>query len=428
MTQFLLSNLVYWMQAMFSSALPEDRPCSLRYRGVSSVLPHSRENEMSTALFSRRDFSRTVGQSLALAVAAPHLLTPNAKDREPASSPAASGVIRISANENPYGPSPKAIAAMAASGGIAARYPDVAHWQMCDALAKFHGVTRDNIVLGCGSGEILRVADVAFLAPGLNAVAAEPTFESVLEYSRVMRADAVKIPLTADHRHDLPRMAAACTSKTGLVYVCNPNNPTGTIVSRAEMADFIPRVPATALILVDEAYFHFVEDPGYDTALGWIGEHPNVVVVRTFSKVYGMAGMRLGYAVGAKETIARMRPHLLYSNANATVLAAAETSLGDTEYVASCRQRINGTRQWLADQLAKDGWQVVPSHTNFVMIDMTRDVQPIIESFRERNIDVGRRFPSMSNFLRVTIGTQPEMEKFLVAFREIAAQGSSKAA
>jgi len=152
------------------------------------------------------------------------------------------------------------------------------------------------------------------------------------------------------------------------------------------------------------------------------------VVVRTFSKVYGMAGMRLGYAVGAKETIARMRPHLLNSNANAAVLSAAETSLGDTEYVASCRERINGTRQWLMGQLAKKGWQVVPSQTNFVMIDMTRDVRPVIESFRDRNIEVGRRFPSMSNFLRVTIGTQPEMEKFLVAFREIAATGSSKAA
>jgi histidinol-phosphate aminotransferase len=141
-----------------------------------------------------------------------------------------------------------------------------------------------------------------------------------------------------------------------------------------------------------------------------------------------MAGMRLGYAVGAEETIARMRPHLLYSNANAPVLAAAETSLGDAEYVASCRRRINGTRQWLVDQLAKDGWQVVPSQTNFVMIDMTRDVRPIIETFRARNIEVGRRFPSMSNFLRVTIGTQPEMESFLATFREIAASASSKAA
>jgi histidinol-phosphate aminotransferase len=213
-----------------------------------------------------------------------------------------------------------------------------------------------------------------------------------------------------------------------MVYVCNPNNPTGTIVTRNEMAEFIARVPATALILVDEAYYHFVEDPGYETALGWIREHPNVVVVRTFSKVYGMAGMRLGYAVGAKDTIARMRPHLLNSNANAAVLSAAETSLGDTEYVASCRQRINGTRLWLVDQLAKEDWQVVPSHTNFVMIDMTRDVRPVIESFRDRNIEVGRRFPSMSNFLRVTIGTRPEMENFLLAFREIAATASPKAA
>jgi len=383
---------------------------------------------MSTALLSRRDFSRTIGQSLAAAVAAPHLLASRTKRPEAAHPSAASGVIRISANENPYGPSPKAIAAMAALGGIAARYPDVAHREMCDALAKLHGVTRDNIVLGCGSGEILRVADVAFLSAGQNAVAAEPTFEAVLERASMLRAEPVKIALTADHRHDLPRMAAASTSKTGLVYVCNPNNPTGTIVTRNEMAEFIPRVPATALILVDEAYYHFVEDPGYETALGWIHEHPNVLVTRTFSKVYGMAGMRLGYAVGAKDTLARMRPHLLNSNANAAVLAAAATSLGDAEWVASCRQRINGTRKWLVDQLAKEGWQVVPSQANFVMIDMGRDVEPIIEAFRARHIEVGRRFPSMSNFLRVTIGTRPEMESFLAAFREMAASAPSKAA
>ncbi|MGB0037100.1 MAG: histidinol-phosphate transaminase [Candidatus Acidiferrales bacterium] len=380
---------------------------------------------MSNAIFSRRDFSRVIGQSLALALAAPHFRAAAAR---PNVNPSRADAVRINANENPYGPPPKALEALATCGGIACRYPNDEYVQMIDALAQLHGVGRDNIVLGCGSTEILRVADMAFLKPGQNVVAAEPTFEAVLEYARVTRAEPVKVPLTPDHRHDLPKMAAACTSKTGLVYICNPNNPTGTIVSRDEIADFIPRVPSSTLILIDEAYHHFVENPRYATSLEWIGKHPNIVIARTFSKIYGMAGMRLGYAVGAKETIARMREHLVEDNANAAVLSAAMVSLGDTGHIASCRKRLNDTRRWVTDQLGKDGWTVVPSEANFVMIDMGRDVRPIIQEFRTRNILVGRRFPSMGNFLRVSIGTQPDMESFLSAFREIASADKSKAA
>ena len=415
---------------------------------------------MAKLNFSRREFSRTLTGALAAACAAPGLLgaasTGAAKETaDPSGCPARAGhvgmtargetagsgvkagpsgaslretpfgmtdgkIIRISANENPYGPSPKAKAALDVCDGVAARYPDGAERAMEEELARFHGVKRENILLGCGSGEILRVADVAFVRPGMNAVAAEPTFEAVLNYVGVLRAEPVKVALTSDHRHDLQRMAAACTSKTGLVYVCNPNNPTATIVRKAELSDFIPRVPATTTILVDEAYFHFVEDPAYGSAMGWIGEHPNVVVARTFSKVYGMAGMRLGYAVGAKETIARMRERTLYSNANAGVLAAALASLNDEEYVAKCRGQINGTREWVTGELKKDGREVVESHANFFMVNMGTDVKPVIEAFRAKGIEVGRRFPSMGNYLRVTVGTREEMEAFLGAFREIA--------
>jgi histidinol-phosphate aminotransferase len=329
------------------------------------------------------------------------------------------GFIRLDANENPYGPSPKAMDVLAACGQIAPRYPDAAYAPLMDALAKSHGVKRENILLGCGSSEILRVADMAFLAPGQNIVAAEPTFEAVLDYSRVTRAEPVKVPLTADHRHDLPRMAATCTSKTGLVYICNPNNPTGTIVSRDEMAEFVRRVPPTTLILVDEAYHHFVDDPRYSSVVDWIPEHPNIVVARTFSKIYGLAGMRLGYAVGTKETIARMNEQTLQDNCNAAVLAAALVSLGDSDYVASSRNRIIRTRQWLTSELAKDGRSFTDSQANFLMISLSSSVQPIIEQFHARGILVGRLFPSMSNYLRVTIGTQPEMESFLAAFRVI---------
>lgn len=380
---------------------------------------------MSQSLFTRRDFSRTIGRSLALTFAMPGIRSSFAAELP---EEATGGIIRLNANENPYGPSPKALEAIATCGVSAARYPDPVLPRMREAIAQLHGVKPENILLGCGSGEVLRVADLAFLAPGQNVVAAEPTFEAVLSYARVTHADGEKIPLTADHRHDLPRMAAACTSKTAIVYVCNPNNPTGTIVRREQMKEFVERVPPATLILVDEAYYHFPDDPGYSSVIDWIGEHPNIVVARTFSKVYGLAGMRLGYAVGSKETIVKMGRHTLWDNCNVGVLPAALASLTDAEHVESCRSRLNRTRRWLMNELAKEGRGFTDSQANFLMIDMGTDVQPIIEQFRVRNILLGRRFPSMSNFLRVTIGTQPEMETFLAALREIAPARASKAA
>jgi histidinol-phosphate aminotransferase len=387
---------------------------------------------MSRMIFSRREFSRVFGKSFAFALAAPRLLgTPNAVAiKKNAGVAAAAGVdagaggpIQLNYNENPYGPSPKAREAFAACAQSAARYPDHAYREVEDALAQVHGVQRENILLGCGSTEILRVADAAFLAPGKNIVAAEPTFEAVLEYAEVTKAQAVKIPLTADFRHDLPRMAGACTSKTGLVYLCNPNNPTGTIVSRDEMGAFFERVPPTTLILVDEAYHHLVDDPAYASALEWHGKYTNVVVARTFSKVYGMAGMRLGYAVGAKETILAMREYSLQDNGNSAVLAATLASLSDQQHVNESQNKLIQTRKWTNAELTRDKRRFIPSQGNFLMIDMGTDVKPIVDRFKERGILVGRRFVSMPNYMRVTIGTQPEMEQFMSALREISPTG-----
>ncbi|MGB8524652.1 MAG: histidinol-phosphate transaminase [Candidatus Acidiferrales bacterium] len=379
---------------------------------------------MPNSLFSRRDFSRTIG-SLAVAFAVPRLPL-RLDDRR--NLTASENAIHLNFNENPYGPSPKALNALDSCGPVAARYPHATNLRLADALAKNYNVSRENIALGCGSTEILRCVDMAFLGPGKNIVVAQPTFEAVLEYARITQATPVRIPLTADHRHDLRKMAAACTSKTGVVYVCNPNNPTGTIVTREELASFVPAVLPSTLILVDEAYFDFADDPHYGSVAEWTQKYPNLVIARTFSKIYGMAGMRLGYAVGAKETIARISEQALQDNGNAAVLAAGLASLGDTDHVLSCRDKINGTRRWLCGELAKDGRSYIPSQTNFVMIDMHTDVQPIIDQFAARNILVGRRFPSMNNFLRITIGTQQETETFVAALREIAPARDSEAA
>ncbi len=325
--------------------------------------------------------------------------------------------VLLNSNENPYGPSAKALEAAAKAAPN--RYPDGLEEEARAAIAAHHGVPPEQILLGCGSSEILRMADMAFSGPSRRVVAAEPTFEAVLMFAKVLHVDGVKVPLTADFRHDLPRMAEACDASTGLVYVCNPNNPTGTIVSGDEMAAFASRVPAGTTILVDEAYHHFVEDGRYRSACGLLAAHANVVVARTFSKIYGMAGLRLGYAIGAEPKIKAMAPFASWSNTNSAVLAAALECLADPDRVPRQKKTLNDTRRWLVAELAKQGRRLMPSETNFIMVDVGGDVAPVIEAFRARKILVGRKFPSLPNWLRVSVGTRPQTEAFVSALGEI---------
>lgn len=372
---------------------------------------------MTRRTFSRREFGRAVGAALSTAAIVPKLASAAPHPRRPRG--VSEDVIQLNSNENPYGPSPRALDAMTAAQQVAARYPDALEDLVVEEIARLHGVAPENVILGCGSGEILRMADMAFLGPGKSVVVAEPTFEAVLSYAEITQAKAVKIPLTADYRHDLRKMAAACDSSTGLVYVCNPNNPTGTVVTKDEMDEFFSRVPPTTVVLVDEAYHHFVEDPRYASAFVWWGRLPNLVIARTFSKIYGMAGMRLGYAIASRENIAALRRHRLWNNTNAVVLEAALASLEDTGHVPRHRKLNNDTRRWLCAEFEKDGRRYIPSEANFVMVHVGGDVAPVIQEFRKRNILVGRKFPSLGEWMRVSIGTRKQMEAFLASFREI---------
>jgi len=364
---------------------------------------------------SRRTFAGTLGAAAGVAILDTPLMSRAAEAATRRARP--SDAVILSSNENPYGPSAGALEA--AAKAAANRYPDALEEEAREAIAKHHGVAVDQVLLGCGSSEILRMADMAFSGPGRRVVAAEPTFEAVLMFAKVLHADGVKVPLTADFRHDLPKMADACDASTGLLYVCNPNNPTATIVTGDEMAAFAAKVPASAMILVDEAYHHFVEDPRYRSSLELIAKHPNVVVARTFSKIYGMAGLRLGYAVGSKETIAAMAPYASWSNTNAAVLAAAAASLADPNLVPRQKKLLNDTRKWLVSELTKQGRRTMPSEANFVMVDVGGDVAPVIQAFRARKILVGRKFPSLPTWLRVTVGKRDEMAAFLAALPEI---------
>jgi histidinol-phosphate aminotransferase len=368
---------------------------------------------MASPSVSRRHFALSLGATLGAACARPSA----------ASAPeAAAGraIVDLSSNENPYGPSPAALEAMTRSQAVACRYPDAAEQATREAIARLHGVAPERIVLGAGSSEVLRLCDAAFLGSGRTLVVAQPTFEAVLHYARVTTAEPLAVPLTSNFRHDLPAMARACDGRTGLVYVCNPNNPTGTTVTGAELVAFLGKVPATARVVVDEAYHHFVESADYRSALELVDRFPNLVVARTFSKIYGMAGMRLGYGVTSAANAEALRAHASWSNVNAAVLAAAQASLADDGLVARQRETINGTRRWLVAELAREGRRTIPSEANFVMIDAGGDVKPLIDSLAARGVRVGRRFAALPTWLRVTIGTPEEMRAFLEAFRAVA--------
>jgi histidinol-phosphate aminotransferase len=369
---------------------------------------------MSTFL-SRRAFAGTLGVSAGTVL----LDSPFGRTAAAAMArhPKPVDAVLLNSNENPYGPSAKALEAAAKAAPN--RYPDGLADEARAAIAKHHGVPPEHVLLGCGSSEVLRMADLAFSGPDRRVVAAEPTFEAVLMFAKVLHANAVKVPLTADFRHDLPRMADACDASTGLVYVCNPNNPTGTIVSGDEMAAFASRVQAGTTILVDEAYHHFVEDPRYRSSCELIAARPNVIVARTFSKIYGMAGLRLGYAIGPEPKIKAMAPFASWSNTNSAVLAAALECLADPDLVPRQKKTLNDTRRWLVSELSKQGRRTMPSEANFVMIDVGGDVTPVIEAFRSRKLFVGRKFPSLPNWLRVSIGTREQVESFAVALNEI---------
>jgi histidinol-phosphate aminotransferase len=371
---------------------------------------------MNTMSISRRKFAQLLSVGAAAAVVRPTFSF--AKPTEQIS--AASGVIRLSANENPYGPSPKALKAMTDSFGLACRYPDEHNNVLIDKLARLNGVNHDEILLGDGSGEILKLCAEAFTGNGRGPlVAADPTFEAILKNASANGAEVVKLPLTSMFAHDLPKMLAA--AKGGLIYVCNPNNPTASITPRDELRDFVAKTPRETMILMDEAYFHYADSPDYESMIPLVKDHPNLIVSRTFSKIYGMAGLRCGYCVAQKETIERMRQQQMWDSVNIMALAAASASLDDLDQVPN-GQRLNAeAKQFTTSELARMGYKTIPSQANFIMVDCKRPVVPLIQAMKQRNVHIGRLFPALPNHMRVTIGKKSEMEAFLSAFRDVMA-------
>jgi histidinol-phosphate aminotransferase len=370
----------------------------------------------STAL-SRRGFAKLLGAGAAYAALRPSLGIAESTPK-PAETKT-SDVVRLSSNENPYGPSPAALKAMTAGFALAWKYPDETQEELVDTLAKLNQVSKEQILPGAGSGEILKVSVAAFTGPSKKLVLADPTFEASAAHAKMSGAEVVKVKLNSSYAHDLPKMLEPPSA--GLHYICNPNNPTASITPKSELRAYLAKVPRETIVLVDEAYHHFVESPDYESVIPLIKEYPNLMVARTFSKVYGMAGLRCGYCVAQPDKIELMRAQQSWDSVSIMAIVAARASLGDNAQVENGRKNNSEVRKFVCDELDRMKFTYIPSHANFMMIDLRREVKPIIAAFKEKKVQVGRLFPPLPNHLRVTIGTKPQMERFLTVFKELTA-------
>ena len=330
-------------------------------------------------------------------------------------------MAKLGNNENPYGPSETVLQAMTKAFKYANRYgyPD---GNVLDAIAKHHDVPTNQVMIAAGSGEILDVCCTALLQDGKKIIGCDPSYEILYQQASSLKAgDTIRIPLLADYRQDIPAMIRATKKnhrQVGFVYLCNPNNPTGRIVTRDEVRQLLDGIPEDVPVLIDEAYHHFVEDPAYETSMKYVKEGRAVIVARTFSKIAGLAGMRLGYAVAPRDQLAVLRPYATGS-VNSCVRWGAAAALADKANEDKVRRVTTELRKKTIADLKTLGYESIPSETNFFMVHLKRPIQPVIEDFRKKGVIVGRPFPPLNESLRVSIGTPDEMARFMVAFKEI---------
>jgi len=376
---------------------------------------------------SRRSFLQLVGlNGLALTAAGCATARPV---RPPAAAPQGapplgapgtrSSLIRLSSNENSAGPGAKVLTAMQESFGVANRYAFRLPSDLSDAVAASLGVRPSQVTLGCGSSEILDVAAAAFLGPGRALVTAMPTFELLSGRAAMWGAQVVDVPVDAELRLDLAQMAQRARG-AGLIYICNPNNPTGTVQGAADIEAFVTAALQTepkATILIDEAYHEYVERADYRTAIPLALANPRVVVSRTFSKIYGMAGLRVGFAVGQPATLNAMNRFLDGGRLSCLSARAALTALTDPARVAELRGQNHIARAMTVQSLRDAGYRVVDSEANFVMADVRRDIRVFQRACRNRGVEIARPFPPLLTWARITIGTMAEMQQAVEAFR-----------
>jgi histidinol-phosphate aminotransferase len=331
-------------------------------------------------------------------------------------APAARPVV-LCWNENPYGPSPAARLAVSRAIPDGCRYPSELEMQeLSAALARHEGTDVEHIVTGSGSGELLCALALVYGRNGGEFIAAQPTYLELPEYALSLGATTKFVPVDARLCHDLPAMLAAVSPRTRAVYLCNPNNPTGTALGAAEIRAFIEALPPHVVTIVDEAYMDFATGTDMRSVAELVNGERHVVVLRTFSKLHGMAGVRMGYAIARPDIAAPLRRARM-TTPNIFAVRAARASLDDRKFLQATRSRILASRTRITGVLTQLNLRYAEPQGNFIFFDTGMPLASFTQRMQARNILVGRLFPPFDTWCRITIGTEPEVDSFLSALR-----------
>ena len=325
------------------------------------------------------------------------------------------GTIKLASNENPLGPSPKAVSAVKKVLEGLNRYPDGSGFYLSQALAKQYGVEPGQVILGNGSNELIELVVRTFVQSGDEIVSADPSFVVYKMITQAAGGTNVIVPCK-DMRHDLDAMAERITPKTKIVFVANPNNPTGTMNTKAEMDRFLARVPDHVIVAVDEAYFEYVTHADYPDSLDYLKEGKNILVLRTFSKIYGLAGLRIGYGITSTEIAELMNKVRQPFNTNSLAQVAALAALSDRKHVEKSVAVNNEGKQFLYQSFQQLGISYVPTEANFILFETAQDAKDVFNALMKQGVIIRPMGPKR---LRVTIGLPEENKRFVAELEKI---------
>ena len=329
---------------------------------------------------------------------------------------------KLNANENPHGPSPKAFEALAGSLGRSNRYAWKELYGLIDKIADYEGVQKENIFMGPGSSDILEKTAMVLFQHGGNVVSADPAYMSLVKVAQAVGAEWKSVPLASDWSHDLDAMEAAMDEDTKLVYICNPNNPTGTITDAQKLKSFCERVSEKVTVFVDEAYLDFIEDGFSQSMASLVSAGKNIIVARTFSKIHGMAGLRVGYAVATEEILEDFRKitrggmGISYPSVH-----AAMASMDDANFLIKSRELNKMSRHYTISSLIELGHEPVPSHTSFLIFPIPVEGKPFLEQMYDQQVAVRAFQFKDQNWCRVSVGTSDEMRIFINTIEKVLA-------
>ena len=333
--------------------------------------------------------------------------------------PAGENLILLNNNESPYGLSPKAIEAIIAAPAQAHRYPHKKYLELKTLIAEQEDISPDNILLGAGSTEIMTML-IHLYAPGRSALAADPTYFDFVDYADKAGCSLKLVPLNDNFEHDLPEMERQITNETSLIYICNPNNPTGSITPKEKLRAFCEQVSPKIPVVVDEAYHEYGEDTAYASMLDLVRKGKNIIITRTFSKIFGMAGLRIGYGLAKPEIIQSLkRVQGNFASIAFPSLQAALAGYQDQEFFGFVKEKNKDVKNYLYQELMKMGYTYIPSHTNFVIFKIDRDPDSMAQQLEARRILIRTFAFNKNSWIRVSLGTMEEMQIFTAALKEI---------